>query len=268
MKLGEMKIGKRKIYTMMFDGTSDLAKHCEAAGINHSVFHYQSSIESNPSFTLTESFGEANNLLMNGWTQGSEKLTKELKIANIQNQGKDVKKLIHDIVGFQVNVPRYLQGIPTHMVNQKIVKQKQKVITLVKSICYLGHVKADKIMEDSIKFLQIVQGIEAKGIRVNVEVFFHAIKNSEEIYIRVPIKRSSERLNISKMSYPLTHPSFLRRHIFRAMETEMRIKNRWCPGYGTTGSKEQVESLLKDNEYFIPVLISQREAEYILGKIN
>lgn len=268
VKLDEINIGKRNVKVKLFDGISDLVTHCKTAPINTQSFTKLSSNTKSSSFTLTDSYNEAERLLLNGWSQGAEKLTKSLKIANTQTQSKEVKKAIFDIVGFQASVPRYLQGVPTNMVNKKVVKKKQSVITLVKSITYLGGVSTSQIMEDSVKFLQIVQAIEAKGVRVNIDVFFHSINGGEEMMMRLPIKKASERLNVSKMSFPLLHPSFLRRIIFRAMETEMRVKSNWSSGYGTTGSKEQVDKLLKENEYFIPVLISQKEMENIISKVK
>jgi hypothetical protein len=267
VRLDEKEIGKRNIKIKLFDGISDLVQHCKTSPINHNSFEVLSSNTGTKSFTLTDNYYEAERLLLSGWSQGAEKLTKSLKIANTQASSKEVKKTVYDIVGFQASVPRYLQGVPTNMINKKVVKKKQNVVTLVKAITYLGSVSADQIMSDSVKFIQIVQAIEAKGIRVNIDVFFHSVKNGEEMMMRLPIKKASERLNISKMSFPLLHPSFLRRIIFRAMETEMRVKNSWY-GYGTVGSKQQVEPLLKENEYFIPVLISQKEMENIINKTN
>lgn len=267
MILGEIQDGKRKVFTKQFEGLNDFYQHCRDGLRNRTAFAKQSSIEGTKGFTGTKDYAEAEQLLINGWSQGAEKLTAQLKVANSTFQNKEVKKAIFDIVGFQASVPRYLQGVPTNMVNKKVEKKKQKVITLVKSITYLGHIGTAQIMDDSIKFLQIVQGIEAKGIRVNVDVFFHAVNSGEEMMIRIPIKKSSERLNLSKMSFPLLHPSFLRRFIFRAMEVESRVRTQWAYGYGQPGGKMQVEALLKPNEYYIPVLISEYDAINIMNKI-
>lgn len=266
--LNEMKIEKRQIWIKTFEGISDMVKHVNETEINKDAFKKLDSVNGSKNFTLTNNYEEAKSLLQNGWAQGAEKLTKQLKIESNKVQSREVKRAVYDIVGFQASVPRYLQGIPTNMINKKSVKQKAKVVTLIKDICYFGHVKADKIMEDSVKFIQIVQAIEAAGVRVNVEVFFHSVNDNEEIHIRLPIKKASERLNLSKMSFPLMHPSFLRRMIFRAMETETRCKRTdWCFGYGRPGRKEETAPLKKANEYFIPVLINMDQATDILNQV-
>lgn len=272
VKLSEKEIGSRKIYIKEFESIKDFYEHCRTAPINTKCFTRDRAAKGEYSFCKTYSYNQAEELLLNGWEEGSKKLTTKLNIANSKVQSREVKRAIFDIVGFQASVPRYLQGIPTNMVNKKTVKQKQKVVTIIKGINYAGMVSPETIMEDSVKFLQIVQAIEAQGIRVNVDVLSLAIQGSEESYIRMPIKRSSERLNISKMSFPLIHPSFLRRFIFRARETDMRLKDTsWGYGYGRPAEEQFVKRLLNPGEYFIAPLISEKaalEAITNIGSVN
>jgi hypothetical protein len=259
---------ERTVYMTYFDSIQDLVKHCDNAPINTKVFPACKSKTNDRSFTGTSSFEEAKSLLLNGWSQGAEKLTHQLKVAKLST--KEVQKVVYDIVGFQASVPRYLQGIPTNMINTKKVVKKQKVITLIKAVNYNGMISSNQIMQDSVKFLQIVQAIEAKGIRVNVEIvsWVESFSSNEEIFMRIPIKKSSERLNLSKISFPLMHTSMLRRIIFRTRETELRVKDSsYGFGYGVSGgAKENVPALLKANEYYIPAMISEEEAVKIINE--
>jgi hypothetical protein len=193
-----------------------------------------------------------------------------LKVSNRKNQDI-IKRAVFDIVGFQASVPRYLQGIPTNMINKKTFKQKAKVVTLVKSVSYHAGITTEEIMDDSVKFLQIIQEIEKQGIRVNVHVAWAGVthNNDDTLAIRLPIKKASERFNISKMSFALLHPSFLRRIVFRALETDPSIKsNGWLAGYGRPGRKEQFEKIIGKNEYFVPVLVDEKKAADIVNGIS
>jgi hypothetical protein len=220
------------------------------------------------SFTGTESYEEALDLLKNGWSEGAKKLTHELKVSNKKNQDV-IKRAVFDVVGFQASVPRYLQGIPTNMVNKKTFKQKAKVVTLVKSISYHAGISTKQIMDDSVKFLQIIQEIEKQGIRVNVHVSWAATVGNEQFALRLPIKKANERFNISKMSFPLLHPSFLRRIVFRALETEPTItSSKWLSGYGKPGQKKEFEKIIGKNEYFVPVLIDESTAANIVNGVS
>lgn len=262
-------LNSRTKHFITFDSIGELVKHCNEAQVNQMFKADQASIRGDYSFTNTRNFDEAMQLVTNGWDSGSKNLTEKLKIANLKQQSKEVKRAINDIVGFQVNVPRYLLGIPTNMVNQKAVKRKQPIITLIKSISYSGAVSADTILEDSVKFLQIVQEIEKKGIRVNIYTHRHGWKGDEEHVCRVKIKGANERLNISKMSFPLTHPSFLRRLMFRVTETELRLKdNQWSGTYGQPATEDQSKLVLKENEYLIPTLIDFQKVQDIMSEIN
>jgi hypothetical protein len=274
MKKDFKQVGRRKVFITNFNSISELVVYCKTAPINTNVFKGLQSVKGDYHFTQTSNYDEAVNLLLNGWENGASKLTKELRIAN--KNTKEIQKTVNDIVGFIPNVPLYLQGVPQNMVNKKSVKVKQKVITLLKGINYHGGIKAEQILKDSVKFIQIVQAIEAKGIRVNVEVVSWVTDNEyaldplkasgEEIFMRVPIKKASERLNLSKMSFPLLHPSFLRRIIFRARETELRVTNSYFGrGYGySVMAGKFVPSLINKNEYYIPALISDEEARKII----
>jgi hypothetical protein len=268
VKLGEIKAPNRTIFTQDFSSIHEFYEHCKTAPINKKVFSKLASVKGEYSFTLTRSYEEAEKLLLNGWDEGSKKLTQKLKMVNSQVAAKEIKRAVYDIVGFQASVPRYLQGIPTNMINKKTVKQKQKVITITKGMNYNASVSAERIMEDSIKFIQIVQAVEATGVRVNINLLSYSFMDNEGICVRMPIKKSSERFNISKMSFPLLHPGFFRRMIFRAKETEMRVKNNWGFGYGRSAMGNDYNPVVRKDEYFIPPLISEQAALSIVNNIK
>lgn len=275
MKKYEVKEDGKTINFIEFESINELVKY-NLVNLPSKIFASKqvstSVTRDHQTFTGTKSYEEASNLLLNGWSDGAVKLTKQLKIANQKPTAVEVKRAVNDIVGFQVNVPRYLQGIPNNMINKRSVKQKQKIMTLTKSIDYNSMISPERIMEDSVKFLQIAQAIEKKNIRVNINIFWHAVEGNEEFIIKLKLKSAKERLNISKLSFPLIHPSFLRRISFRAMERETRLTRRsWASGYGAPAgamnSKKALELTGKD-EVYIPVLIPESEALDIVNSIN
>lgn len=164
-------------------------------------------------FYYYKSFDEALEHLKSGWEDGAKKIFDNLSKKYISdNKTKMVSK--YDVVGFQASVPRYLQGIPTNMINQKRVPNKQKVITIVKHVGFLGNVSETEIIENSVKALAIVKKIEEQGIRCNVDVISPVKNNGVKVAIRIRIKNSSERLNIGKLAFAIANPDMLRRIIF------------------------------------------------------
>lgn len=214
-------------------------------------------------FTQTDSFDEAVNMITNGWDEMAKKMEKQFQLINKELGNKIVQRAQFDVVGFQASVPRYLQGIPTNMINKKNIVQKQKVITIVKHIGYLGNVQTNEILENSMKALQIVKAIEDKGIRVNLDVISPAKCGNETVVCRVRVKTANERMNISKVAFPMMHPSMLRRLVFRFREVNPEIKEfGWVGSYGITiYDRKEVKALLKPNEYYLHNFIETVEEE-------
>lgn len=254
-------IGEVKTFITKYESLNDLEHDIFSKEINV-VFKggRLSSVEGTKSFTGTKDLKEALTLLKEGWQSGAEKLTKDLKIANLSNSTNMVQKQVYDIVGYQASVPRYLQGLPTSMINKRQVKQKAKIITLIKSCVYPSTVSTNEIMQDSIRTIQIIQTLEQQGYRVNLYSAFHSIRDSEAIFVQVKLKSAGERINIAKLAFALAHPSFLRRILFRFIETEENIKNYgWTNGYGRVAEPHQTTELLEKNTYFIKARISDSE---------
>jgi len=212
-------------------------------------------------FTGTSSYDEASQLLEFGDKMNAEKLTVKLGQVKKQfeTQGKRVKSE-YSVVGHQASVPRYLQGIPQNMIMQKKVPQKQKVIKVVKSIGYHSEVTTDQIFENSAKALLIVEKLEAMGYRVELDIVQVARPSYEMNYdIRgfvLNVKKSSERLNISKLAFPLVHTSMHRRIGFKWREvSEVIDNNEFRYGYGySISSYEDLKQIFK-NEYVLPGFI-------------
>lgn len=246
------------VKTQEFGSLHEYEKYINETPLNE-VFRWAShkSVEGTESFTKTKSYPEAIDLFHNGWDDMAKKLEQKLKIAEAKVQSKMVKRTQFDVVGFQASVPRYLQGIPTNMVNQKQVPQKQKIVTLNKDISYAWYVTTEEIIESSVKALQIVKRIEEQGIRVNLNLIMGTEVNGERIISKIRLKSANERINISKLAFPLVHPSMLRRLQFRYIETTPHVtKTGFTNGYG---SPTKEENLKYDGEILIPKLVDSIE---------
>lgn len=215
-------------------------------------------------WTQTHDFNEAIGLLKNGWSTMAKELETKLKANKSKMQHETHRKNYFDVVGFQASVPRYLQGIPTNMVNQRAVIQKQKVITFNKDISYGGSVKAEEIVENSVKALSIIQQIESQGIRCNLNLILGVYKGNEYHQLKIKLKGANERLNVSKLAFPLVHPSMLRRLYLRFVEVEPTFKHRgFIDGYGTPMENKRLQC---KGEYLLPRFI--KDAEEFVNNLN
>lgn len=254
MKLSKINSNSYKIYMEEYNSISEFVQTINSRSQNPEITSVQSE-SGKYSFTGTNDYNEAENLLLHGWVEESEKLNEMLKLKALKE--KSVKNT-YDVAGFQCSVPRYLQGIPTNMINQKVVTKKQKLITITKNITYSSSIKRKTIEEESVKSLQLVNNLEKQGYRVILNVTLIAKKDNIILCNKVRIKNASERLNLSKVSFPMVHPSYLRRILFRWIERFEYTTRPFSDTYGIPVKCEEFNNILKNNknnnEYFAEAL--------------
>lgn len=241
-------------------------------------FSYMSSTDStykgDVGFYGTESMEQAIDYAKHGWTIGIEKMKAKI----INKSQNDQWKSIYDVAGGYVSVPRYMVGVPTNMIRKVPVERKDKVITLVRFCSALGGVSINDMIENAIKFVQIIQSLESNGYRCNVDIAFGSCKsyfselkpNDYNNYsvVRVRIKNSNERLNIAKMCFPLVHPSMFRRFVFKLREINKDYEFWGSPGnvasfyrsnYNHRDGDRYAKHFVNKNEYVVPLFIDKVE---------
>jgi len=139
-----------------------------------------SSVDGDYYFTKTRDFSEAVELFKNGWSDMATKLVQKLKVIESKTEPTMKPKNVLGVAGYQVIVPLYLQGVPNNMVTKKMVPVKQKVITLNKSIDYSGGVSTDQIIEESVKAMQIIKKLEAKGMNLETAIKISIVKGLDK----------------------------------------------------------------------------------------
>lgn len=202
--------------------------------------------------TKTHNLEEAIKLLKYGWEYGVEELNKQIKLENIN--GTKLKQE-YSVIGGNASVPRYLQGIPTNMINHKRVEVPHKVLNVYKDISYNASFTVEEIIKQSVKAIQIIQQLEKQNYRINLFVVDNGFNDKEEIFVKLKIKNSNEKLNLKKMAFPLTHPSMLRRINFKLLENVSWLTpSKWEMNYGYPFShdKKRFENYIFSKDIFIP----------------
>ena len=246
-----------------FNSIADVVHYIDTTERTLFYQKYHASDNNNYGFTGTHSMEEARELLFHGWEDGAKHLKSKLDAkVNVNNNGYR-NKAFYDIAGFQCSVPRYLQGIPTNMINNKRVVQKQKVVNITKDFGYSGATSTQTMMRESVKFLQAVDKLEKQGVRCNVFVSFvsRSRKSKGYIDIRVKVKDSSQRMNLKQLAFPLAHPSMFRRIVFGLIERLEDCKD-FGSGYGQCTGWEEVKHLYK-GEYYVPRNVIEEEIKNI-----
>lgn len=239
-----------------FESLQEFYEYITTSPLNYaftSIKHKLSSNRSNErNWFGTESFGEATELFRNGWSIGAQELTQKLKMAESNKEVQNTYKNILSFCGYQAIVPLYLNGVPNNMVNKKIIPVKKKVITINKALSCSCCVSSETMMNESVKAFQIIKKIEATGIRVNLNLLI----STGHVCVKIKLKSANERLNISKLAFPLVHPSMFRRLYFRFIEVYPTIPNNYKYGYGRVPEERDFKAVCGKDEILLPTLLS------------
>lgn len=205
-------------------------------------------------WTKTESFEEASDLFKHGWSDMSDKLVQKLKAEQSKMEPVMVLKNTIGVQGYHPIVPLYLMGVPTNMVRREMRPAKQKVITLNKSVNYGADVSSDRIVDESIKAMLLIKKLEAQNYRCNLNLVMGTYTWSRSFIIKIRIKSANEKLNVSKLSFPLVHPSMLRRLLFRFIEVHPLVTEDFVSGYGRP-TEDNIMRATSPCEYLLPPFI-------------
>lgn len=214
------------IHTYKFASLAEFLKYIKN---ENPLWDYrQSEDKGNYSWYGTNSLEEAMDLLEHGWEEGAQNLNTELDNSLKTEQIIHTRqRSVYDVVGGNCSVPRYLQGVPTSMVRQVRQQVKQKITTLNSNICFNSKTTKEAITQNCVKTLKSAIDLEAKGTRVNLNTVcaIYSQDNREVVAVSIPVKLSTERLNVLKLAFTMTHPSMFRRIIFSFIERCPDSKN-------------------------------------------
>ena len=232
----------KKVIFKKFNGTGELSNHLATAIVQEpfksKCENHGSYTENNDDYTKwshTKTYAEANDLLL----YGCKELQKRIEASGVSslrlklNSYTNRRRIVSGIVGFAANVPAYLAGTPNSMINVKQTRVKQRVLSFMYNTCVSRGVSAERIIKAAAKVVQAVMIIEAGGVRVNVwagEAF--ETSSCPDCLWLCKVKEAGQRMDTLKMSYPIAHPSMLRRQWFRLLETTEGVPSEYVRYYG------------------------------------
>lgn len=270
--------GNTKSITVYFNSLSELLKYIDNSPAKTcDVFEKRVNYKKLKDFNLVGNYDEAVKLAKTGWEEGKKNIKNLLDTKYNINADSVKTKSEYSIAGYQCSVPRYLQGIPTNMINSKRVPTKQKTMTVVKHVGFLGDVSTETIIDNSAKALAIVQKLESQGVRCNLDIISPATTSHFGghfggiiVTIRVRIKNSTEKLNLGVIAFALSHPDMLRRIIFAARVCVAKDENipdipknsfDWLIGSSMYDREVITGELLKPGEKYLHNFISSVDDE-------
>lgn len=245
-----------------FESVSDFRRAINTREVHEFYKDILSSENATKTFTGTESYEEAENLL----SYGDKSVAAKLVECNGKRMNETKKNTIYNSpVGFVPNVPNYLIGRPDNMFAVKTQTYKScKVL----NVCVNSAVSCEVTIKDIIAFnqklLNVVYTLEKRGYRLNLYVGvvaeFSKSENIGACFIKV--KDSGKLLNVTNVAYPLCNASFLRRHFFKWVETNGKTFSK---SYGCVVPRYESEKAIKQlfrNTHNISLIITSDMLDY------
>ena len=252
----------RKLNYENFESISQMLSVINGRKNNSAMSGCMSSERNGKSFTGTNSYKEAVDLITNGWEEPLDKM-KKATAKNIKTNVARQKSLPSTgIVGYAPCVPNAILGVPNSMITTDRIPSKVKAITLTYAISVNCGWSESQITKCGITALNIVNDLELDGYRVGLNVEFMAANSDKETSIAtVKVKDWRQPMDIKKLAFPIVNPSMFRRFGFKWLETCPQVTDYgYSGGYGIPISHGSYEAhlkayrdngVLKDKEYMI-----------------
>lgn len=224
-----------------FNTITEMERHL-SAGVTQTAVgfsaHSEGKSDSDKRFTGTESYEQANNLLLYGDRDLARRITEAGTYTTEAKIQKYMAKRMYTaaVVGAVPHVANYVAGCPNTMIRIQQTRQPQKVVTIGYCMTVSAFVETEDMVRVASEMVSAIMILEAKGIRVNYYTLNYNYANEGEtrhiISNAVKIKSAGQKLDLLKMAYPMASPSMFRRHIFKFFETEPGIPKAFVWGYG------------------------------------
>ncbi len=241
------KYYKKNEYDVMeydFNSIVEFLNYLDNGIVNYKVFYDELASKSNDyNFFHTHSYEEAYDLCKFGYHKDFDdfvdvkrNLEKHIKMKEV------LPKQFNDYIGYVPDVKAYIEGSPLSMFNKKTVKKEH--IDIYFNIANPWFISQKQIYNKGVVTLSIIEKLERMGFSVGLNLFEMSSDGYQIMYSQYKLKKEQERLNIQKLYFPMCHPSFLRRLIFRLVEITPDISSDWKNGYGRPSDKKMIKEFL------------------------
>lgn len=215
----------------------------------------------------TKNFKEATNLLLNGWQKGTNdilKLKEKLDLNILLEKNFSIK---FDLIGDYPDPAIYNSGNPECMVDFVYKNAKKGTINLHINSAASSSFSEEDFNRRGAATLCLIDNLETQGYRCALytgETLYAGYDN--QIYeVITPLKEPNQQIDLSRLAFVTSHPSFLRRIMFHINElSPPAIRDQFGfsihGGYGVPTSFKNV--LKSQIDLIIPELHTERTSPF------
>lgn len=238
MKQSFNKISNYEVSKLSFDSTTDLSNYIKKAKPND-IFNRDNLSSSSPKeddWRDFDSFEDAVNALEFGTDLYFENFKREVKKVNdfiSKNEKNKLANYKNDIIGFMPIVPNAIIGNPINMINYNVKPKPYPTARIILEKVNSCGVSAETMNGFYSIVFVLIQLLEKRGIRCELWVSANFKEGSEIVSCKTKLKNFTQPLNMYKIQFPIIATDYLRRIMFRILETDKNIRDTdWRHGYG------------------------------------
>lgn len=124
-----------------------------------------------------------------------------------------VKARFRDVEGDEVDIGRYMEGIPECMFNTRRVTRLGRVVHIGVDVCAQASATAEDLRAIGEVIAGVVVAVEKKGYRIRLDAgtsIDTKMGESTALVMAIRLKTENQPMNYRRMLFPLADPAFLR----------------------------------------------------------
>ena len=247
MKIETISENDSIIHSFEFDNLFDLANYVETAKINEKIFTRVSSAVCNPEKTDwygSNSFEEAVKLCRYGdFSDFDQFIDVSDRLEKGMPHFTQKRNIVPNSYGHRPDIRKSIMNNPNSMLF--LVRNEQcKFVRVYVNITAAIKNEKPAFINRGVTIINIINFLENIGYRVRLDFFEATHINNEYIYAIVNLKNEGQKLDIASCYFPMCSPAFLRRIIFRVIESAPVKYPGWSKGYGMPMDLKQTKRFI------------------------
>lgn len=236
--------GKYRFYKMNFRNLYDLYNYLNSKPrINSTVFSTLESENGDKDFAGVSYNTALRNLIKDPNKGYSDFLNVASTIDNYSTSYVQEYIVENSVSGGFIDIPAYCSCNPLCYRSTKSI-YTPKFIKLNVQLSYTWSTTKSQVINRALIIISLVNALEKAGYIVEINEFELSEYCDELVNINVNVKNNDQSLNKASLYKTLCNVEFLRRILFRVLETS-DVRENWENGYGSTCDEKLTREVLK-----------------------
>lgn len=193
-------------------------------------------------------YEDALKYLLGGYEKNIDKLfelTRSLQAEKRYSVNKT--RVIRSQTGSRVCINGFVSNSPKKFYRLERMEEK-KFVRVHANMSFTANDSVNKVLHRGALLKNLVDLLEANNYSVGLNTFILLERYGEVFYFKLHIKNVNSALHLQDMIYPLTSVAFLRRLVFRVMESVPFQGEEWSNNYGAEIYEDEVKKILNISE--------------------